>query len=203
MLKFVNGDNLYWSADLHINHVNICYSTSSWANKETSTRRFDSINQMNKTIIENINKEVGYDDHLFLLGDHLFRFKSTQDYETLFSRFTCNNIYILYGNHCHRENLSQIKLEKVKYIGDYLEIQVGGKLICMSHYPFTYWHDNHKESWNLFGHIHGNYTSPKKQLDVGVDSAFKIFGEYRPFSFEEIREIMNTKQEIKHNGRII
>lgn len=205
MLKFKNGDNLFFTSDLHINHSNICYTTSTWENKEEATRRFGSINEMNENIFDNINKMVKAEDHLFILGDILFRYKSPEDYERVFDRIVCTNLYVVFGNHDNRGSLNRLSHDsyyKLKFLGNYLEIEVGGKLLCMSHYPFTFWHDNHKESWNLFGHIHGNYTSEKKQLDVGVDSSFKIFGEYRPFRHEEIREIMNNKVETKHHGRI-
>jgi calcineurin-like phosphoesterase family protein len=192
MLKFVNGDNLYFSSDLHINHVNICYSTSSWNNKETSTRKFDSINQMNEAILCNINKIVDFNDHLFLLGDHLFRFKSVKDYETLFNRFICNNIYILFGNHCNRNNLKETcnNLEKIKFIGDYLEIEVGGKLLCMFHYPVESWNDRHQTSYMLHGHEHGKNRTIPRRLDVGIDNYFKLFGSYKPFSWKEIQKIL-------------
>jgi len=202
MLKFANGDNLYFTSDIHGLHKNICYGTSIWDDKENNCRKFDNPNQMTDHIIDNINKEVKPDDHLFDLGDLLFHYKDVDSYRRFLNRFTCNNIYLLYGNHAHRENLAEAcyDLPKIKFIGDYLEIQVGGKLICMSHYPFTYWNDAHRESWNLFGHIHGKYVSEKKQLDVGIDSAFMVYGEYRPFSYNEIKTIMNTKQTIKHHG---
>lgn len=48
----------------------------------------------------------------------------------------------------------------------------------------------------LYGHSHDSMeTEPwGRSMDVGVDSAFRILGEYRPFSYEEIKNIMETRQ---------
>ena len=40
------------------------------------------------------------------------------------------------------------------------------------------------------------YEEWGKSLDVGIDSAFARFGEYRPFNFNEFMEIVN-KRDVK------
>lgn len=44
-----------------------------------------------------------------------------------------------------------------------------------------------KGSWYLYGHSHGNLPpyDNYKTMDIGIDSIFKLLGEYRPISFEE------------------
>jgi hypothetical protein len=34
----------------------------------------------------------------------------------------------------------------------------------------------------------------RKSMDVGVDAAYKRFGEYRPFSLDEVLKIMENKK---------
>ena len=50
----------------------------------------------------------------------------------------------------------------------------------------------------LYGHSHDSleYEAWGKSMDVGVDAAFRILGQYRPFSYEEIKAIMD-KRDIK------
>lgn len=205
MLKFKGNNDIFFSSDIHALHKNICYGTSIWNDKEVSCRRFDTPNEMTNYIIDNINKQINLDSHLFLLGDLLFHYKDSDTYERLLNRFNCDNIYLLYGNHCHRENLAKSceNLSKIKYIGDYLEVEIDGKLVCLSHYPMDSWNDRHQTSYMLHGHEHGKNRIIPRRLDVGIDNYFKLFGDYKSFSWNEIRKIMNTKQEIKHNGRII
>lgn len=189
MLKFnITETSLWYSSDLHCLHKNICYGTSRWDNKEGNTRMFDDPNQMTDHIIGNINDLVKPDDHLFLLGDLLFHYKDVDTYLRLINRFNCNNIYLLYGNHDHRNNLAEVlkHTNKIKFLGDYLEITVNGVLFCMQHYPIENWNDRHHTSYMLHGHNHGNNRIIPRRLDVGIDSMYKLTKEYKPFSYEDI-----------------
>ena len=198
MIKFnpKKDYKIFFSSDLHGLHKNICYGTSNWDNKENSTRKFDNPNSMTDVIIDNINKLVSYDDKLFLLGDLLFHYKDVDSYIRFLNRINCNNMFLLYGNHDHRENLRQACLiindyNKKISISDYLEIEIDGKLICMSHYPMARWNNRHnKRSYMLFGHEHGKFDNGELSLDVGIDNAFKLFREYRPFSWKEVQTIL-------------
>lgn len=192
MIEFKNEDNLFFTSDIHALHKNICYGTSVWADKEISCRKFNTPNQMTDYIIDNINKLVKPNDYLFDLGDLLFHYKDVDSYRRFLNRFNCNNISLLYGNHAHRENLAEAcyDLSKIKYIGDYLEIEIGGKLVCLSHYPMESWNDRHQTSYMLHGHEHSRNKIIPRRLDVGVDNYFKLFGDYKSFSWDEIKRIL-------------
>lgn len=193
MLKFnTENDNLYFSSDLHCLHKNICYGTSVWDDKESSTRRFDNPNQMTDIIIDNINQTVSIDSVLFLLGDLLFNFKSSETYTKIINRINCETIYILYGNHDNRNNLIEgaYSSNKKVVVLDYLEIMVDKTLVCMLHYPMEEWNDRHGKSYHLFGHVHGRIPHGNNRLDVGIDNYFKLFGSYKPFSWKEIKRLL-------------
>lgn len=64
--------NIYFTSDCHWNHANICSATSSWENKEINCRNFNSLDEMNDTIIKSINSIVGKNDILYHLGDWSF-----------------------------------------------------------------------------------------------------------------------------------
>ena len=68
--------------------------------------------------------------------------------------------------------------------------------IVLCHYPFARWDRSHHSSWHLHGHSHGKYHGDGLILDVGVDSAYKYFKKYRPFSIDDVQAIMDIK---KHN----
>lgn len=195
MLKFkTSEDQLFWSSDIHAYHKNITRGVSKWdrLTLNESTRDFATPKEMTDHIIENINDKISFDSHLFLLGDLLFHNKSIDSYLELIDRFRCDNIYILCGNHCHRENLKEAceLSNEVKFFGDYLEIEVDKVLVCMSHYPMESWNDRHGKSYMLHGHEHGNNRVIQRRLDVGVDNYFKLFRKYKPFSWEEIKDIL-------------
>lgn len=78
----------------------------------------------------------------------------------------------------------------------YLEVQIDGVLVVMFHYPIEEWNDRHKSSYHLFGHVHGRIPHGNGRLDVGIDNAYKLFKEYRPFHWKDIRKLLgNPKQK--------
>jgi calcineurin-like phosphoesterase family protein len=80
----------------------------------------------------------------------------------------------------------------------YKEINVGKQKICMSHYAQRVWNKHHRGAIHLYGHSHSSLEQLPwgKSMDVGIDNAFKLYGEYVPFSLTDILDIMG-KREIK------
>lgn len=176
----------------------MCKAISTWS--EGGQRDFNSVEEMNNTIIDNINNCVMLDDIFFILGD--ITFGHPYNLYDLRNKINCKNIYIILGN--HDRNLRDNKPIKSKTHGliypqnlfieviNHKEIYVGEQKIVMNHFAFRVWNQSHHGSWNLYGHSHGSLKSIGKQLDVGIDNAFNILGEYRPFSFDEIKCIMDN-----------
>jgi len=192
------SQNIYFSSDLHGWHKNICKATSTWP--EGGQRDFNSVEEMNNTIIDNINKCVMLDDIFFILGD--LTFGHPYNLYVLRSKINCKNIYVILGN--HDRNLRDNKPIKSESKGliypqslfteviNHKEIYADKQKIVMNHFAFKVWNQSHHGSWNLYGHSHGSLPPKGKQLDVGIDNAFNILGEYRPFSFDEIKSIMDN-----------
>jgi calcineurin-like phosphoesterase family protein len=92
------GQQLFFTSDTHFNHTNICQGVSKWADERTC-RPFQSLEQMNKQLVDNINSVVGEDDILFHLGDWSFGGKE-QIWEFR-KQIRCKNIHLILGNHDH------------------------------------------------------------------------------------------------------
>ena len=76
-------------------------------------------------------------------------------------------------------------------------IRVNGIDIYLHHYACGVWNKSHHGAYHLFGHSHDSLEGDwGRSMDCGVDSAYKILGEYRPFSFDEIHRIL-SKREFK------
>ena len=52
------------------------------------------------------------------------------------------------------------------------------------------WAKSHYNSWQLFGHSHGELKGVGKQMDIGVDTH-----NFYPYSFNEIKRIMSKKED--------
>jgi calcineurin-like phosphoesterase family protein len=186
--------NTWFTSDEHYYHKNIC---------RFANRPFDSIEQMNRILIENHNAVVGPDDHVYHLGD--FAFAQIDKIESILHQLSGTH-YFIRGNH-DKEILRNIDRLLDKGLFAYWdkddEINIEGQFIILHHYGKRVWNKSHHGSWQLFGHSHGNLPPYGKSVDVGVDSAWVTGNkEYRPFSFKEIKRFMDKQVPEKpdHHG---
>lgn len=179
---------VWFSSDLHLNHEAVI----------KFGRHFDNINQMNTHIIQEINTRVSENDLIVLLGDSMMLDK---DYIQFLNSLVCDNVIMLFGNHCNRGKMRSalIECDKLIYIGDYVELNVEKQIICCSHFPQFNWNYQDDGAISLHGHLHADENAVIKEihkyksLDVGVDNYYKLFGEYSLFSFEKVCELLKDK----------
>jgi calcineurin-like phosphoesterase family protein len=168
---------------------------------------------MSTNIVDQINKNVMPDDVLFHLGD--WSFGGLQNVWNFRKRLNCKNIYLCLGNHDHHIKKNKTLPNQYKELAeDYwwyakqlftdvqlmYEIQVHGQRMTLSHYSMRTWFYHNKGSWMLFGHSHGSLQPEGKTIDVGIDNAYKVLGEYRPFKLQELQKIMSKKEYVKVDG---
>ena len=201
MIKFKNlpwkKENVFLTSDLHLNHKNICKGSSSWEDK-SSCRKFRTLEEMNQTIIDGINKYVKEDDLLFQLGDMLFG--RDKDLRFWLDQINCKNIIGIRGNHPSGASLGAHPFMEYSDIG-YYKIEDLSLFLC--HYPTVSFHNMKRNTIHLHAHTHGSieksnhpaaeYLKSLKILDVGIDNAFHLFWEYRPFSLIEIEKMMEGR----------
>jgi len=187
----IEKHNVFFTSDQHFMHYNVI---------EFCNRPFDDLNHMHKTMIDNWNQVVNFEDHVFMLGDFCFGDKAQWLY---FLERLNGNIYLVYGNHdksiagnfvreAHMMNLFIIDPE-VK----------GGQRISLCHYPMLSWYQSHNGAWMLYGHLHGklvntdlgdgDYDIRDKitpyHVDVGVD-----LHNFYPVSYHQVKAIINAKK---------
>ena len=175
----------WFTSDEHYYHKNIC---------KYAGRPFSSVDEMNETLISNHNNVVAQYDHVYHLGD--FAFTQIDKIEGIIKRL--NGIHrLILGNHDkeiinNRERL--LGQNKFNSILPYMAININKQPIMLFHYGCRVWDRYHHGSWQLFGHSHNGLPPYGKSVDVGVDSKW-ITGkaEYRPFSFDEIKQYMNSR----------
>jgi len=190
-------------------------------------RGFKSVQEHDETLIERWNNSVSPNDIVIHAGDFLVGAGRDAEPagRSIMSRLHGFKV-ILWGNHnSFVKNAYQaiIKENNWNVAGDFTEIYplttnkfgapvmfVGHYLLCKiktpkysqfvfcSHYAHRLWIDSHKgEVWHISGHSHGSdpESQPEhkncKRLDVGIEN----FG--GPVSFDEVANIMRTKNTIK------
>ncbi len=167
-------DNIWFTSDTHFSHRNICNKElSSWANARYRT--FNSIEEMNERIINNINEVVGPQDIIYHLGD--FSFGPRMEMYEIRKRIKCKRIRLVYGNHDTDIRRSKRLQGMFEWCKDYYQLKYKDihddnyyYHFILFHYPIASWQKQNHGSIQLHGHSHGNYKSPVlRQFDVGVD----------------------------------
>lgn len=172
----------FFTSDTHFSHDNI---------RKYCNRPFSSVTEMNEILIENWNKVVGIKDKVYHLGDFSFAQPKTSDW--ILSRLNGQK-FLLLGNHDKKRN-RPTNTSLFTDLGNYYKLTIQDhELDCkkidiiLCHYPFETWDKKHWGSLCLCGHCHGTLSPMKNRLDVGIDNAKKLLGEYRPFSYNEVKE---------------
>jgi calcineurin-like phosphoesterase family protein len=189
--------NIWFTSDSHFGHTNIAGpKISSWT---SGYRNFNSVHEMNMALVDGINKYVKEDDILYHLGD--WSFGGAQNILQFRNYIVCKNIHLILGNHDQHIVDKEIKyhdtsfnpIELFSSVQDVLHLKLGKTELFLSHYSHRVWLGSHKGVIHLYGHSHGSIPDYGKSMDIGVDVAFKKFGEYRPFNIGDINNIMSKR----------
>lgn len=157
---------IYFTSDLHLNHKNILIY-------ESTSRPFNTIEEMNQIIIDNINKIVKADDTLFILGD-IFMGTRDKAYGWL-EQIKCRNVTVVLGNH----DSNKWKQEYYRSLGwsvaDCTIVEHNCFRFFCYHYPIeeTGQQLYTKQDIYLYGHLH-SYAPKGLQYDntyhIGLDT---------------------------------
>jgi calcineurin-like phosphoesterase family protein len=194
---------VFFTSDLHFSHKNICSATTTWKNSEDVTRKFDSVEQMNDTIVNNINSVVGQNDILIFLGD--WSFGGFDNIAILRNSIICTTIYFIAGNHDHFvvQNKDNVQDLFTEILDDITFLTIKDKIdnnttikynFVLSHYPLASWPQMNDGWYHLHGHVHlkPEYKLGQgRSLDVGIDG-----NNYFPYELKDIHQLL-CNQPIK------
>jgi len=176
----------YWvCSDFHLSHFNIIKYTD---------RPFKSLNEMNETIIRNVNERVKPNDIVYFLGDYCFRNSiggkkgegEPIKAEEFQKKFNGQWVYLA-GNHDRNNSL--------KTLNHRLIIKYAGMSIGMTHRPIDaiVEDEQHYYPLNLIGHVHNAFITKEiinKQghFSLLINCSVDVHN-FKPISLSEIKVI--------------
>ena len=193
-------ENTWVSSDTHFGHSGIVKGMSNWEDK-SGCRDFNSVDEMNKTLIYNFNSLIKENDLLIHHGD--WSFGGENNIDNFRNSLICKNIIIIRGNHCQHIHKHSYNFSEILDIG-YFQIEEFRFVSC--HYPIFHWHQQEKGVAMLHGHLHNEEGYILKQMhnsykimDVGVDQYFKLHKEYKPFNIYEVINLLKNKNTLERH----
>jgi len=201
IIKYCNRPFLSPRDRQYYNSIGGQWHDGSWKKEGQPSYEYhvdkESVEMMDDALIGEINKHVAPTDELYHLGDVLFGsrydyYNKARDY---FARIKCKNIHLVWGNHDERSLRDFVKSNY-----DLRQITVGSQRIVLCHYAMAVWDKSHRGNWQLYGHSHSQaenwmdrHMPGRRSMDVGVDNINRLFGAYRPISYDEIAKFMRNQ----------
>lgn len=148
---------------------------------------------MNAEMVRAWNGVVGEGDVVYHLGD--FTLDDTSVARAYFAMLNGKVKVLSYPWHHDKQWLGAAEsFKNVELVSPMVVLELKHPyVVTLCHYPMEEWDRKFHGGWTLHGHSHGSLEFTRGDqpiLDVSVDNAFSLLGEYRPFSFEEVEEIM-------------
>ena len=152
---------VYFTADMHFGHRGII---------TMQNRPFETVEEMDRVLLQNYNAVVHRDDTVYILGDICHHMKTDQADELI--KKLNGKKYLIKGN--HDKNYDPRLFADIQ---DFMTASVNGQYFAMMHYPMLSWPKKNSGSIQLHGHIHArmdynekNRSEGVKRYDVGVDA---------------------------------
>lgn len=145
-------------------------------------------------MINNINACVREHDILINLGDFVFR--QHKLIPQMREEIRCRQLHHIIGNHDqHIEKYARY----FSSVSDMMQLSYHGNVVILSHYAMRVWPGMYRGYYHCYGHSHDSLDRPPnlawgKSMDVGIDSAYRHFGHYRPFHIKEVMDILKKRK---------
>jgi calcineurin-like phosphoesterase family protein len=212
-MLYLENKNIFVTSDTHYSHAGITKGTTHWRIDDGSgnkivpidvVRDFDTLEDMNETMIKNINETVKENDTLIHLGD--WSFGGHENIKEFRDRVNCKNIHLMLGNHDHHIEGNKDGVRGFfKSVDSYLEIAIGSKnnnkKLILCHYPIVSWNHLKRGGYMLHGHQHlkgDKRFGNGKRMDVGMCGS----PEFRPYHLDEIFALLKDRESYEVDNRM-
>lgn len=170
----------YYISDTHFGHKGIMTHCN---------RPFQTVEEMDETIIENINRKVTAKDDLYIVGDFCHWNTKTANPVDYLSRIK-GKIHLITGN--HDKNLLRNKEAKSYFVDirQYADIKDGNRRVILHHFPLAEWDGYYNDSYHIYGHIHNNTQSPAFLFMKTLERAFNVSADVLDFEPKTLDELI-------------
>lgn len=188
-------EKVWFTSDTHFGHKNIKKFCPN-------TRKGADIDEHDRMLIANWQSKIAQNDRVYHLGD-MFFFGHEKALKVLDQ--LPGQIHLIYGNHDKVIKSNKTIRDRFTSVSDYKEIYLdgihGNQKVVMFHFPVYEWHQIHRGSYHLFGHVHGSVQVPGRAMDAGIDA--RPNGDMMPWSWQEVDAILSKREIRTHHNNIM
>lgn len=162
----------FFAADLHFGHESII---------RLCNRPYDSVEEMDESIITNWNNTIPHNGVVHVLGDFLYKSSKPASY---YLKRLNGKKHLIFGNH---DNIDCRSDPMWASVNESKFLKIDGNRFYLNHYPLREWPGYWGHTHHLFGHTHNTLKSFRRFdgnngcCDVGIDA-----WDLRPANIHEI-----------------
>ena len=177
----------YYISDMHLGHENVL---------KFDSRPFESVEEMNETLIANWNAKVTDEDDVWILGD--FCYCSDKD-PSFYLKQLKGRKHLIIGNHDKATIKSVSALKYFESVERLQHIKDRDYNVIVCHFPLATWNAIRRGSYHVYGHIHSDRNdvfefmkTRERALNAGC-----MINNYEPVTIEELIENNKRFQDIE------
>lgn len=168
---------IYYTSDTHFGHKKIInYENRPFKNEE----------EMNQELIKKWNSKVKTDDHIYILGDVVFK-----DAKKILKELNGHK-HLIIGNHDGKLLKDNQIREVFDTIDIYKEIKDGDNTVILFHYPIAVWDKMQYGAYHLYGHIHSRMELVEGKLN---DRAFNVGTDVNDYEPKTLKELIKLNKK--------
>lgn len=142
---------------LYISDLHLFHKSVTKAGKDFDNRPYQNIEEMNEDILQKWNSAVTNADHVYILGDLIWRFNENNKEAAMTLLKNLNgNLHLILGNHDRSNNaIFKKRFEEITHYKKLVDILNGNeRTVILSHYYIPFYEGHYHNSILLHGHSH-------------------------------------------------
>lgn len=169
---------IYYISDLHFGHRNVI---------EMDGRPFETIEEMDETLIRLWNERATDEDDVYIVGDFAYRNGYTA---TWYLRQLRGRKHLVIGNHDRLTIQDPKAMEYFASVEKMNRVIDNDRKVSLCHFPVAEWNGKRHGGFHVHGHLHNRRDEVYEfmsRFDKALNAGCMLNG-YRPVTLDELME---------------
>ena len=169
---------IYYISDLHFGHRNVIGMDG---------RPFETIEEMDETLIRLWNERVTDEDDVYILGDFAYRKGNTACW---YLRQLRGRKDLIIGNHDGLTRQGEKAMEYFASVEKMARVVDNDRIVSLCHFPVAEWNGKRRGGYHVHGHLHNRRDEVYEfmsRYDKALNAGCMLNG-YRPVTLDELIE---------------